>query len=193
MQEEKTLEQLRDEKCIPVTQNIIDEMGKGLINTKDNYNELVLKSLSIMLASDLNIATEVSYVPQAILKVLAGLNTTFQSCDVIMEDDERYGSIASKILQIVSVSNINTNATPEEMIKEFEPVKAKLNELFTSEKLTKLELVYIKDMIFDSFTSFNNILSNSIAMATEKAECKVLGIESMTDLSLRRLDEYLKS
>ena len=168
------LEKQRDEKCIPVSEAIYSEMITGLVNTKDDHKELTTKALSVMLSKDLNITTEVSYVPQLILKSLSEINTTLQECDTIPEDDERYGSIGSKILEIGND-------------------KEKLNQLFSDEHLTKLELVYIKDMIFQSFTAFNNILSNSITMATEKAESKALGVETMTDLSLKRLDEFLKA
>lgn len=188
------LEKARNEKCIPIAKIIFGEMSNSLVGSTDNQKDLALKVLSVMLANDLNIDTEVSYVPQLILRTLSELNTTFQTADVIAEDDIRYASIANKILKIVSDSNIRMDdATPEEMIAEFEPVKIKLNELFIEEKLTKLELSYIKDMIFDSFTELNNLVQNSIANAAKKAEEKALGVENMSDLSLKRLDEFLKS
>jgi hypothetical protein len=184
------LEKLRDEKCAPITQAIMVEMGNELNTSQDDHNSLTMKTLSLMLSKDLNIETEVSYIPQLILKGLSELNATLQSCDAIEADDERYGLIANKMLTIISESKIDFINVDS---KQFEPIKEKLNKLFSEEKLTKLELRYIKDMIFENFTAFNNKLQGSIEMATQKAETKALGIDSMSDLSLKRLDEFLKS
>ena len=63
------LEQLRDEKCFPIVKSLLKEISTDLMNNTDEQKGLALKALSLMLASDLNISTEVSYVPQLILKV----------------------------------------------------------------------------------------------------------------------------
>ena len=68
-----------------------------------------------------------------------------------------------------------------------------MNELFKEENISKLELDYIKDMIFESFTSFNNVLTNSIEEATKRAQRKVFGIEFDSDMTLKKLDEFLLS
>ena len=184
------LEKKRDELCAPLAQVFMTEMGNELNTSSDNYDGLTMKALSLMLSKDLNVETEVSYVPQLVLKGLSELNATLQSCDIIPADDERYGSIANKILAIVAEANIDWANVDT---KQFDPIKEKLNQLFSDENLTQIELRYIKDMIFDNFTEFNNKLSYSIEMATRKAECKALGIETMSDLSLKKLDEFLKS
>lgn len=195
MEEKIDLEKVRDEKCIPVAKAILGEMVTDLVNKDKDSKPLALKALSVMLSEDLNIDTEVSYVPQLLLRTLSEMNTTFQTCDVIQPDDEGYALIANRILKIVNDANISMDkdVTPESITKEFEVVKEKLNDLFKQEGITKLELDYIKDMIFDAFTNFNNTLQNSIAMATEKAESKALGIETMSDLTLKKLDKFLKS
>ncbi len=168
------LEKLRDEKCTPIATAILGEMSKELNTSTDNQNGLTMKALSLMLSHDLNIETEVSYVPQIILKEISEINAKLQESTAIEADDQKYGIIANKILEIGADLD-------------------KLNQLFKEENLTKIELRYIKDMIFDNFTELNNKIQNSIVMATEKAESKALGVETMADLSLKRLDEFLKS
>lgn len=188
------LEKKRDEICIPLSKTILTEVAKDLVNSNDNQKEIVMKTLSLMLDSDLNITTEVSYIPQLLLKNLSGLNAMLQTCDVVQPDDERYGKIATKILVLLSEANIDvTVTTPEEIVKQYEPLKQKLNELFKEENISKLELDYIKDMIFESFTSFNNTLTSSIEDATKKAQRKAFGIEFDSDMTLKKLDEFLLS
>lgn len=190
---EKNLEQLRDEKVFPLVKVIFKQMAEELVAT-DDVKPLTLKALSVMLSADLNVETEVSFLPQVILRTLSETNATLQLCETEPEDEERYVRVAHKILSIVSDADLSLeDKTPDEITKEYEPVKERLNVLFNEEKITRLELNYIKDMIFDAFTNFNNMIGTSIASATERAESKALGIESMTDLSLKRLDEFLKS
>ena len=193
MEDSKNLETVRDEKVFPIVQRLLKEISTDLIGSKDEQKGLTLKVLSLMLASDLNVSSEVSYVPQLILKVFANINETLQSCTLIETDDARYNSILSKMLTIVSDAGIKFgNLTPDEVKVDFAPIKEKFNELFLAEKLTKIEMDYMIKNMFESFNVFNNLLSRSIESATEKMECKILGISTMSDLSLKRLDEVLK-
>lgn len=189
---EVNLEKLRDEKCIPIAQNIFKELSVDMMKSED-YTGVTLKALSLMLAFDLNITSEVSYINQLILSVLAGLNQTVQTCDLI-NDDDRYNEIASKILVIVSNGNVRMGTlTPEEIIADFATVKEELKGLFVAEKLSQIEVEYIMKNIFTSFTNFNNLVGRQIEIATAKMECKILGIDTMSDLSLKKVDETLKS
>ena len=167
-------------------------MSNGLVGSTDSNKELVLKSLSVMLEKDLNIETEVSYVSQIILKSLAMMNEVFQTSNVLPVDEGRLNNIANKIIGIIANGDVKTD-TKVELPENWSTVKEEINQLLNDENVTKLELDYIKDLIFNSFTNFNNTLSNSIMMATEKAESKALGVEQMSDLSLKKLDEFLKS
>lgn len=188
------LEKKRDEVCGPLAKTILKELSIDLVNSKDNHKELVMKSLSLMLDADLNVTTEVSYIPQLLLKNLSGLNAMMQSCSVIDTDEERCGVIANKILAILAGQEIDTTLTDkDEIIKQYEPLKDKLNELFEAEEVTELELDHIKDEIFESFTSFNNMLTGSIEEATKKAQRKAFGIEFDSDLTLKKLDAFLLS
>lgn len=190
-------EKARDAKCIPVARWILNDMAMLMIpenaNDKIDFTPIVLKMLGRTLEADMNIATEVSYVPQLILSVLSGLNKAVQECDFTPVDDVRYGKIAKQILSIVAVADIRMNAvTPEESAADFAPVKEQLKALFTAEKLSLLEIKYVMDtFIFNSFTTVNNIFSKSLQDSTERAEAKLFGVESMSDLTMKKLDGVL--
>jgi hypothetical protein len=188
------LEKKRDEVCGPLSKTILTEISTDLVNSKDNHKGLVMKTLALMLDANLNVTTEVSYIPQLLLRNLSGLNAMMQSCTLIPTDEERCGDVANKILALLATQDIDTTLTDkDEIIKQYEPLKEKLNQLFSDENVTELELDHIKDMIFNSFTSFNNTLLSSIEEATEKAQLKSFGIEFKTDLTLKKLDEFLLS
>lgn len=198
--EDKTpdLEALRDEKCVPVARNILGIMATDLIpkdaNDVVDYRPVALKVLTEFFTADLVIATEASYVPQLLLGVLSGLNQTAQMCDTLPIDDVRYGGISRKILEIVATTNVRmTDVTKEMMEEDFAPVKEQLNKLFAEEKLNRLELKYVMDNIFDSFTALNNLVSQSLESSSARAEAKLFGIDSMDELTVRKLDEVLKS
>lgn len=192
---EPDLEKVRDEKCIPVTRAILKEMATGLVasdSSQVTHTDLIMKSLSLFLSSDLNITTDTPYVPQLILGVLAGLNTTVHSCQVIPIDDARYSVIAGKILSIVSDANVRLGSVkPEESAEDFSPVKEKLNKLFADEKLTLLELKYIMDNIFDAFKDFQEKLGHSIDDSVKRAEQKLFKVEAMSDVTMKQLNDVL--
>ena len=187
------LEKERDIKCTAIARDILKEFSTTPINVEENHKILALKILSLMLNADLNITSEVSYVPQLLLGVLSGLNQTIQGCKILENDDARYDRITNQIITLVSNANIRMGKlTPEEVTTDFVTVKEELDKLFATEKLTRLEVKYLIDNLFESFTSINNLLSRSIESSTERMECKILGIESMGDLKLQKLDSVLK-
>src|ERR1035437_4700271 len=196
------LEQLRNDKCIPLARAILGDIALeegGMIpqdaNDKIDYNPIVMKMLQKSLNADTNIATENSYVIQLILGVFAGLNKTVQQCNTVPIDDVRYRKITRQILQILVDAGEGIrmgSVKPEETDADFVPVKEKLNVLFTEEKLSMLEVKYIMDNIFDSFTTITNLFNSSVEVQAGKAEAKLFGIQDMGDLSMKILDEKLK-
>lgn len=197
MPEEKNLEQLRDEKCVPVARGIINDMAISLVpddaNKKVDYNPIVKSMLERTLEADLNIATENTYIFQLILTAFAGLNKTVQECETVPIDDVRYGTIAKKILSILATANISLlTKTPEQEAIEFAPVKEQLNALFAQEKLSMLEVKYVMDNIFDSLSAVQNSFMLGVTSSAERAEAKLFGIEAMSDLTMKKLDDVLK-
>ena len=198
MAEEKELdlEKLRDERCIPVTREIMSEMATTLVASdasKVGYNDIILKSLGAFLKADLNITFEVPYVPQLILGALAGLNKAVHECEIIPIDDARYSAIAGRILTILSEAEVDLVVLEKqkESDVDFSSVKKELNKLFKENKLTLLEVQYIMDNIFDAFKEFQAKLGESVDDSTKRAEQKLFKVKDMTEITLKMLDKVL--
>lgn len=194
---EGDLEKLRDEKCIPLARLILADMAELLMpedaNEKVDYNPIVLKTLARTLEADTNISKENTYLFQLILGVFSGLNVTVQSATTLPIDDVRYGAIAKQILKIVSEANVTMGSvTKEDTERDFAPVKEKIDALFLAEKMSLLEVKYVMDNIFTSFSTFTDLFNRNVESSSQKAEAKMFGVESMYDLSMKRLDEVLK-
>lgn len=192
--EDTNLEIQRNERCVPVVREILKTFSTDLMNIDDNYNNVVIKTLGTMLEADLNTTTEVSYVSQLILGVFSSLNQAIQTCDMIENDDQRYNRITHRILSIVSEANIRlVDTSPEDILADFAPVKIELNDLFVMEKLTRLEVKYIIDNLLSSFTSVNNLVGIQVEGAIQRMTEKAVGVETMSDISLKKIDTFLLS
>lgn len=195
---EENLDKKRDDKCFPVMRGVLSDMVTDLIpenaNEKIDYNPIVKKILQRELDADLNLTTEVPYIFQGLLGVFAGLNITVQGCEMIPADDVRYGAIAKKVLGIVDDANVSLGDPSKEQIeKDFEPAKARLNALFAEEKLTAFEVKYIMDNIFDALKTVEGIIAAQIEDSASRAEAKLFGIDSKVDLTMKILDDVLKA
>lgn len=192
------LEKQRDDKVFPIAREVLKDMAELLIpenaNEKVDYNPIVLKTLQRSLDADFNITMEAQYLFQVLLGAFAGLNSTVQGCTALPIDDVRYGAISKRILTLLAEAPIRLGAvTPEQTVEDFAPIQVKINAILAEEKLSMLEVKYIMDNIFDSFNAVNNMYSAQIEQSTAAAEAKLFGIEDMSDLGLKRLDEVLKT
>lgn len=190
--ENDQLERLRDERCFPIVRALVKEFPEGLVVDPEDQKKLQLQSLSLMLAADLNVAQEVSYVSQLTLGVLSGLNAAIQTAG--LENDEvKYEFLAGDVLKILAdhIDTMKLDAGPEESIKEFAKIQEKLIALFKENELSLMEAKYIIQKILESFTTLNNAVSSSIENSTKRMEEKILGIESMGDLTLQKLNDVL--
>jgi hypothetical protein len=193
------LEALRDQKCEPVVRGMLNDLAKDLIppdaNEKIDYNPVILALQQRALDADLNITTEVSYVFQLITGVLQGLSATVQTCTFVPPDDVKYGRIAKQILLILagatSVDVLDSKA--ENIEKNFAAVKPQIDQLFMQEKLSMLEIKYIMDNVFDAYNDVESAFMQLLKQHGDQASAKLFGVESLVDLSLKKLDEVLKS
>jgi hypothetical protein len=190
------LDKLRDEKCIPIAREVLADMATSLVaedaNDKIDHNPIILKILKKALDNDLNISMEVPYLFQLILGVFSGLNSAVQKTSPVPIDDVKYGAVAKKILSMVSEANVRMGGvTPEETATDFAPIMEKLNAYFKEQNLSFLEIKYVMDNIFQSFTRVNNLFNENLAGNSARAEAKLFGIESMSDLTMRRLNDVL--
>lgn len=188
---EKTLEELRDEKCLPVSQAVLEGMSKGLLE-EDGVTKTAMLTLELLLKQDMNIETDVSYIPQLILGALSGVNAIVQVCDMVPLDEEKYNNITKKILVILAKEKIKLNFNPDEVSTVFSGIKDKLSALFMEEKINSLEVKHIMDNILSTFGLFNDLLTSSIEKSIEMATSKLLGLEFSSDLTMKKLDEVLK-
>lgn len=190
-----TLEEVRDEKCLPIAQSILEILPETLLpedGISIDHKPLVLAILRKSLEADLAVDSEAPYLAQLLLGAMSGLNATVQVCDTVPLDDVRYASIGKKILAMVAEARVRmTNVKPEDMVADFAPVKEKLNALFAEEQLNRLEVKYITTNILESFSSANSIFGMSLEKTVRRAEAKVFGIEDMSELTMRKLDGFL--
>lgn len=198
MSDTPDLDQLRDERVFPVARKVLDDLAETLIPEDPslgvNHVPLVEKILSHTLDADFNITTECSYLFQVLLGALSGLNGVAQTAQVAPIASARYASIARKILGFVAEANIQLGTvTPEQTAVDFASVQEKLNALFAEENLNIVELKFVMDNIFESFNAVNTLYSAQIEKTTAIAEAKLFGIETMPDLTMRRLDDVLRA
>lgn len=194
---EPDADQLRDEKCFPIAREMFKDVANLMVpedaNEKVDYTPVLTALLTKALAANLNLTTETSYVFQLMLGILAGLNVTVQGSETIPIDDVRYGAIGRKILQITAEADITLGTVaPEQTVADFTPVKDQINALIKEENLSMLEVKYIMDNIFESFTSVNNGFSDSIANSMKTAEERLWKVEDMSDIDMQMLDAAMK-
>lgn len=181
----------RDERCIPVAKVLLGEISHDL-TTESGPKTLALKSLSIMLEKDLNIVTDVPYIPQLILKALSGLNSAINTCILEPIDTEKYTRITNEILVILAESDVKIgDITPMEEMKEFIPVKEKIQEIVSREKLNEFEVKHIMDNIFNYFQAMEKMLMTSIETSSKKAEAKLFELDDLDDLTMKKLNDVL--
>jgi len=197
--EEPNLEKLRDEKCVPIARGMLNDMAVEMIpvdaNVEIDFRPVVLKMLTRTLDADANIATDIPYIFQLIKGVFMALSATVQQVQPKKQiDDVRFGAIMKKILGIVATANIRmAEATPDTIKEDFMPVKEQLQTLFDAEEMSFLEIKYCMDNIFSSFDRVTDNFKKNIDIAVDKASSKAMGVEFMSDVSMRRLDEFLKA
>lgn len=194
---EKDADQLRDEKCIPVARKMFESVAAKMIpedaNEVVDYNPVLIDLLTEGLAADLNMTTETPYVFQLMLGILSGLNRTVQKATVTPIDDVRYGKIGRKILQITADANVTLGSvTVEQTDADFASALEQINALFAEEKLTMMEVKYIMDNIFESFTAVNNGFSASTEQSFKLAEEKLWKVQDMTDVTMGLMDRVMK-
>lgn len=196
--EEVDLDKLRDEKCFPVVQDILQDMAEDLIpedsNEKVDYSTIVLKMLKHSIDKDLNVVMEVPYLFQIMLTVFSNLNTTVQSLAKEPVDERRYGAIAKEVLKIVADAKVPLGTrTPEEAVIDFADIKTRLEELFVTEKLNLNDIQYVMNKIFNSFKDAQTMYSRSLEDSVKRAEAKKFGLADFDELTVGKVDEVLKS
>lgn len=188
------LEAVRDEKCVPLARAILTDLAAGLFPESGamDYTPLTTQGLEKLLAADANVTTEVPYVYQLVFAGFGIINTAIQAAPTEPIDDARYGRIARQLLTILASANVTlTNKTPDET--EMAPVKEQVIALITAEKLTTMEVNYVVGNLIAAFNTAQNHAQGALEANIKRAEEKLFKIEDMSDLSMKGIDEVLKS
>ena len=193
----KNADELRDDKCFPVARAMFALIAANMIpedaSKSVDFNPVVKSLLQLGVDTDLNLTTENPYVYQLMLGQLAGLNVSVQGAVMTPIDDVRYGRIAKQILQFVADANVTLGpVTQDQTVADFAPVMEKINALFAEEKLTMIEVKYIMDNIFDSFSHVQNGYTGIVEASMKQAEEKLWKVTDMSDISLQQVDKVLK-
>lgn len=184
------LEQKRDAKCFPVAKGMLQDMAENLLD--NDATAMVTKTLIRFLEADLNVSTEVTYVPQLVLGALAGFNAISQELEFDQTKEAKYKAIAKRILEVVAATNIDFLKIGQKDYTDFQPVKDECNRIVKEENISKCELKYIVDSIFEAYTHVSNIFSVSLEKSVKRMEAKLFGIEDMDFLNMSQLDAILR-
>lgn len=190
------LDKLRDEKVIPVAKMVLNDLAVGMIPTGEdivgNFQEVTMQIMRRALDADFNILLENTYLFQLLTTVLGQFTTTMLECDMAQPDDARYITLAKEVLTILATENIAIGELDEEKFKaSFADVKSRLNDLFAHENLNFFEVKYIMANIMQSYSTVQQTFSNGVDNSVKRMETKILGIEDMSDLTMKKLDETL--
>ncbi len=196
---EVDLETLRDARVVPVAQAVLVDMAGEIastdVNADTDFTSVLVKVIQHALAADLNLTTENPYLFQLILGAYGAFSTVVQKCKVADAQDLRYGNIGREMMGLLAGANVpmGTKITSDEQIKALEVIQPQLEAVFARENLTWLEVKYILEGLFRSLKATEQLYTNNIGRSVDRMECKILGIEDKTDLSMKKLDATLQA
>lgn len=199
VQQVPDLDQLRDEKVVPVARGVLIDMATDLLpedgNIGTTYAGMVLKITQRALDADLNVVQENPYLFQLVLGALSTLNKAVHTMELTPIDEIRYMGIGRKVLSILATVDLpmggKVKMTDEEEMAAFAPAKEQITALFAAEKLNLMEVKYIMDQIFDSFSAVQTTFMTAVASFSQRAEAKALGLEDFGDLSMKKINDVL--
>lgn len=190
-------EQERDDRVIPVAQGFIadvvaDASGTNILENTD-FTDLLMKTLQRALDADLNLTTDNPYIFQLVLGSYGAFSSVVQKSKVIDTPDARYAKIGGEMLAIMASANIpmGRKVTPQEQQAAADAVQPQLEELFARENLTWLEVKYIMEGLFRSLKGAESLYQRNVSMSLERMETKVIGVEAMSDVTMKTLNKIL--
>lgn len=193
------LEQLRDDRTVPVAIGVIADIAndESMMNIKDqaDFTGVLMSILKRALDADLNLTTDNPYIFQLVLGAYGAFSSVIQKAKMPDADDERFAKISQKLLKLLVAANIpmGRNVTPQDQEKAAESIQPQLEEIFASENLTWIEVKYIMEGLFRTLKGVESLYQRNVDMSLQRMEAKILGVESMTDVTMQKLDETLKA
>lgn len=196
---EPNLEAQRDERVVPVARGVLKDIADGKPATGEDqtseFQEVIMKGLKRSLDADLNLTTDNPYIFQLVLGVFGAFSAVMQKATFAQQQDEKFARIAHETMALlVSVEvPMGTKVKAEEQIAALEGILPQLNELFARENITWLEMKYILEGMFNALKTTEASFMNSVAQGLQRMEAKILGIQDLSDLTMRKLDETLQA
>lgn len=192
------LDALRDEKCFPIVSGIINDIAIDMpimaSSTRKDFQPIVMKLLQRTLDADCNLMMENPYLFQLLGQQMAGLKSAVMQSKFVPLDEERYARIGREVLAIfATMEHKFGKQTPEETQAAFAPAIERINEVFEKEGLNGLEIDYIMSNMFGAVKNVQGIFKENVEDAVVKMEAKVLGVDDMSSLTMKRLDDVLRA
>lgn len=193
-----SLEEIRDQRVAPVVKGVLEDLAASLpttdITPQSDFTTVLIKVLQRTLDADLNLTMENPYVFQLALGVLSAFNDVVMECKKADPQDERYARVASRMMALMVSANvpIGMKVTADAQKEALRAIKPQLEEIFLAESLTSLEVSYILEGVLRSFKMIEQLFSGNVDRSVNRMEAKILGLEDITDLSMKKLDETLQ-
>lgn len=196
---EPDLEALRDERVVPVARGVLKDIADGKPATGEDqtseFQELRMKILKRSLDADLNLTTDNPYIFQLVLGAFGAFSSVIQRATFAQQQDEKFSRIAHEAMALlVSVEvPMGTKVKAEEQIAALEAILPQLNDLFARENITWLEMKYILEGMFNALKITESTFTNDVTHSLHTMESKILGVQDLSDLTMRKLDETLQA
>lgn len=192
-------EKERDERTAPVAQGLIEDLA-GIdktpdVNDRSEFTNVIVSTLKRSLQADLNVATDNSYVFQLALGAFGAFNQFVMSCKMSEMQDVRFSKIAHEMMQLFAQAKVPMamGVKTEDQVAALESVRPQMEEIFTREMLTKLEITYVLEGLLNAFRVTQQVYQQNVEDSVKRMEAKVLQIPDITDLTMSKLDWALQT
>lgn len=192
------LEALRDQRVVPVVRGMLEDLAASMptvdINPNSDFTSVLINVLQRTLEADLNLTTENPYIFQLGLGVFSAFNDIVMECKKADSQDDRYARVARRMMELLVGANVPMGMAvkPDEQKQALQVIKPQLEEIFLAENLTSLEVSYILEGILRSYKTIEQLFSGNVDRSVNRMEAKILGLDDITDLSMKMLDATLQ-
>lgn len=195
----RNLDQERDDRVIPVAQGVLEDLAGQTasldINDKSEFTNVIVKILNRSLDADLNVVQDNPYVWQLIISVFGAFTQVVMDSKMADSQDARYSSIAHEIMTLLAGAKVpmGMKVTTQDQVAALQSIKPQLEEIFAREMLTRLEVTHILEGLMNAMKVTNQVFENNVNSATNRMEAKILQIDDLSDLTMKKLDSTLKT
>lgn len=183
------------DKVTGVAQGLLEDMATMLMPLDGktfDLKPLELATLARILAADLKLQTEVPLTFQYTTSGITGLLQILQDCTYHEPHTQAdFAEAAREILAILAKAKASLGDTAT-VAESLASVKAELETRFADKQLSAIDVRYILNSITSTFDTLRNGVEKSIEESMERAQAKAFSVESVQDVSMGKLDSFLK-